>query len=180
MNPVLKGDFFKLGKIWWYSLYTRWHSRGILSCLWDRLSSNKGFFKISTHGEHNFGCSKFRGCRFHNLYVLYVWILSRREKIIYCGIQYNSAIQLLLATSSLVDLHTRNIIQMSNDFRGTRPLVNLRSLENVSRRENTVPTPATCKLKIWTEVLWAGDAKPLDWGSPLVVGSAFLYVSMVL
>ena len=110
--------------------------------------ATKVFFKISTHWEHNFGCSKFRGCRFHNLYVLYVRILSRREKIIYCGIQYNSAIQLLLATSSLVDLHTRNIIQMSNDFRGTRPLVNLRSLENVSRRENTVPTPATCKLKI--------------------------------
>ena len=56
-------------------------------------------------------------------------------------------IQLLLATSSLLDLHTRNIIQMSNDFRGTRPLVNLRSLENVSRRENTVPTPVTCKLR---------------------------------
>ena len=110
--------------------------------------ATKGFFKISTHWEHNFGCSKFRGCRFHNLYVLYVRILSRREKIIYCGIQYNSAIQLLLATSSLLDLHTRNIIQMSNDFRGTRPLVNLRSLENVSRRENTVPTPVTCKLKI--------------------------------
>ena len=115
------------------------------------------FFKIPTHGEHryNFGCSKFRGCRFHNLqlYVLYVRILSRREKNIYCGIQYNSAIQLLLATSSLLDLHTRNIIQMSNDFRGTRPLVNLRSLENVSRRENTAPTPVTCKFKIWTAVL---------------------------
>ena len=32
--------------------------------------ATKGFFKISTHWEHNFGCSKFRGCRFHSLYVL--------------------------------------------------------------------------------------------------------------
>ena len=109
----------------------------------------QGFFQNFYPRGHNFGCSKFRGCRFHNLYVLYVRILSRREKIIDCGIQYNSAIQLLLATSSLLDLHTRNIIQaqMSNDFRGTRPLVNLRSLENISRKENTVPTPVTCKLK---------------------------------
>ena len=33
------------------------------------------FFKISTHWEHYFGCSKFRRCRFLDLYVLYVRIL---------------------------------------------------------------------------------------------------------
>ena len=71
--------------------------------------ATKGFFKISTHGEHNFGCFKFRACRFQNLYVLYVRILSRREKIIYFGIQYNSAIQLLLIShfQSLGFTHTQ-------------------------------------------------------------------------
>ena len=39
------------------------------------LSATTGFFKISTYWEHYFGCSKFRRCRFLDLYVLYVRIL---------------------------------------------------------------------------------------------------------
>ena len=39
------------------------------------LSATTGSFKISTYWKHFFGCFKFRGCRFHDLYVFYVQII---------------------------------------------------------------------------------------------------------
>ena len=74
LNPLPRGGTFRIGQnMVTFPLHTvtfPWYS-----VLFMGYQQQQVFFKISTHWEHYFGCSKFRRCRFLDLYVLYVRIL---------------------------------------------------------------------------------------------------------
>ena len=65
------GERFEIDGIWWFSLYTRWHSRGILSILRGQLKFKNvfkwRFFEFSTYRELFLCSSKYEGCRFFSL-----------------------------------------------------------------------------------------------------------------
>ena len=125
------------------------------------------FLKIFTYWEHYFGCSKFWRCRFHDLFILYVWILFDANLLSILGL--NMIILLSYYQPLPVFLFCQQQpIQLKQMLLRNTTVGGLRTPENVGRIEKFFEYSFTDNnLPNSTEVLWAEDAKPLDWGSPL-------------